>query len=336
MSRSVVTRHGWFRALIAASLIGVTSGLVLQTSTAATQMENALVAIVNDEAVTQLDLEAALFDQSGSDLVKQSQDERTRAGLQQLIEERLILQAAKQAKVTVDDKLVEDRLAVAARRFHSEDEFEKALVSEGLTRGMLRKRYRDQLMMQKVIEQDVRSKIVVTPSEISRYYEQHPEEMSSAPRVRARHILVRVTPERSEAEALSTVEGLRRNIANGTSFADAAKESSEGPEAAQGGDLGWVVPGHLRPELDNVLFQMAEGIVSEPIRSSIGYHLLVVEERDAVRTWAFEEVEASIREKLLRQKFEKRLAQWLADLRAKAYVVIKLPSSDGASTSPTL
>ena len=286
-------------------------------------MENAVVAIVNDEVMTQLDLEVALFDQVGTLLAKLPHAERVQAAIQQLIEERLILQAAKQAKVTVEDRSVEERLAAARQRFPSDAAFDDALMSEGLTRAMLRARYRDNLLMQRVVEQDVRAKTVVTPNEMARYYEAHPEEMRSASRVQARHLLVRITPQRPAADALSVIEGIRRKIDKEHPFADLAKASSDGPEASQGGDLGWVTPGQLRPELDETLFRLEPGVVSDPILTDVGYHLVLVEQRDPVQTWSFEQVQMSIREKLLRQKFENKLAQWLADLRAKAYIVVK-------------
>lgn len=328
-----MTRDGRYR-LPTVLVLWCSGALVLPSAFPAwaAEVENRMVAIVNDEAMTQLDLEAALFDQVGTELADQPQDERLQAALQQLIEERLILQAARQAKVTLDEQIVEQRLAQARRRFESDAAFDAALLSEGLTRAMLRKRYRDQLMMQQAIDREVRAKLVVTPSEVARYFHEHPEEMQSAPRVHARHLLVRMTAERSAAEALAEAFALRRKIDDGTPFAEVARASSEGPEAAHGGDLGWIEPGHLRPELDEVLFRMEPGIVSDPIRSSVGYHLVVVEEREAVRAWAFEEVQMSVREKLLRQKFERKLGEWLAELRAKAYIVIKLPSAHAASS----
>ena len=293
----------------------------------AAEMENGIVAIVNDEAITQLDLEAVLFDQA-RESAPSSSAERLQLGLQQLIEERLILQAARQAKLTVEESVVDARLTEIRKRFPTDATFEEALQHEGLTRAMLRKRYRDQYLMQRAIEQEVRAKIVVTPSEMARYYQQHPEEMSSSPRVHARHLLVRVTPERPSAQALSTVEGLRRQLIKGeTTFEAASRAFSEGPEANQGGDLGWVTPGNLRPELDQVLFTIQPGQVSEPILTELGYHLVFVEEREAVQTWTFEQVAPSIREKLLRQKFEEKLARWLTDLRAKAYINIREPQA---------
>ena len=302
----------------------LSASLLPPVTAGAAQVENKVVAIVNDEVMTQLDLEVALFDQAGTPLAQLSHDERVQAAVQQLLEERLILQAAKQAKVTVEDRTVEERLAAARRRFESDTAFDDALMAEGLTRAMLRARYRDNLMMQRVVEQEVRAKTVVTPNEMARYYEAHPDEMRSAPRVRARHLLIRTTPERPSAEALSVIEGLRRKMGDGkTTFADVARVSSEGPEAAQSGDMGWVTPGQLRPELDEALFRLQPGIVSDPILTDVGYHLVQVNEREPVQTWPFEQVEASIREKLMRQKFERKLAQWLADLRAKAYIVVK-------------
>jgi len=296
---------------------------------------NAVVAIVNDEAITQQDVEAVLFSIDEADKAWQQLTEREQRelGLQQLIEERLILQAARSANIPVEDTLVDERLEAARHRFPSEAQFDRALAHEGLTRAMLRKRYRDQLMMQRAVEAEVRARVVVTPSEINRYYQEHRSDMRSANRVHARHILIRVGADRSPAQALGRAEEVVRRIRRDTPVAQLVATYSEGPEAQQEGDMGWVSPGELRPELDEALFRLGVGEVSDPIPSDLGYHVLYLEAQEPMREWSFEEVEPTIREHLFREKFEAELARWLAELRSKAYIVIKQSALGGVPAS---
>jgi peptidyl-prolyl cis-trans isomerase D len=139
-------------------------------------------------------------------------------------------------------------------------------------------------------------------------YEERREEFDRPERVRARHILVRVvqgaTPE-VEDSARARTEAILERVRGGEDFAKVAQEESDDPgTAAKGGDLGFFARGQMVPEFEQAAFSLEPGTLSGVIRSSFGFHILRVEERQAAELVPYEEV----REELARDLVTQRLA----------------------------
>jgi parvulin-like peptidyl-prolyl isomerase len=121
------------------------------------------------------------------------------------------------------------------------------------------------------------------------------------------------------------IEGLRAQILKGEDFAKVAKQYSEDPAAADGGDLGEVETSKMLPEFEAVLTKMKEGEVSEPVRTNMGVHLLKLEKRIAAGYQAESELAAEIKEKLYSEALDERYKRWLLeDIQKHHYVETKL------------
>jgi peptidyl-prolyl cis-trans isomerase SurA len=119
----------------------------------------------------------------------------------------------------------------------------------------------------------------------------------------------------------------RRQILSGAkTFEQLARENSEDGSASQGGDLGWASPGNFVPEFEDTMNAMKVNGLSEPIVSRFGVHLIQVIERRQV---ALEprQLREQARNALREQKFEEAFAEWLQELRARAYVELREPPS---------
>jgi peptidyl-prolyl cis-trans isomerase SurA len=142
---------------------------------------------------------------------------------------------------------------------------------------------------------------------------------------RARHILLRPSAQLSEDVAKQRLADMRAQIERGTaSFENLARQFSEDGSAAQGGDLGWVNPGAFVPEFEAAMNRLTVGGLSQPVVSRFGVHLIeVVDRREAVldAKQLREQARAALRE----QKFEEAYAEWLKELRARAYVEMRDP-----------
>ncbi len=140
---------------------------------------------------------------------------------------------------------------------------------------------------------------------------------------RARHILLRVSPQAGAEQAAARLQALRREIESGARrFEDAAREFSEDGSAAQGGDLGWFAPGVMVPEFEEPMSRLPPGAISEPLRSRFGVHLIqVLERRPLVLTP--EQRREQVRSVLRERKFEQAYDDWVAELRARAYVELR-------------
>lgn len=140
---------------------------------------------------------------------------------------------------------------------------------------------------------------------------------------RARHVLLRASPQVSQQAALARLATLRSQIEAGTlSFEQAARDVSEDASAAQGGDLGWVSPGAFVPEFEAAMNPLPIGGMSAPFVSRFGAHLVQVLDRRSATLDARQQREQA-RNVLREQRFEQAYNEWARDLRARAYVEMR-------------
>ena len=140
---------------------------------------------------------------------------------------------------------------------------------------------------------------------------------------RARHILLRVSPQLSREPVVRRMQEFKRQIESGQrSFEQLAKENSEDGSAAKGGDLGWASPGTFVPEFEQVMNSLPLAGISDPVVSRFGVHLIQVLER---RNQALDAKQQRVlaRNALREQKFEEAYVEWIAELRARAYIELR-------------
>jgi len=190
-----------------------------------------------------------------------------------------------------------------------------------------------------VISQEVGRKIRITPDEGKQFYEEHKKELEQPEQIRLSEILVTVekdaTPEQIAA-AESKANDLLKQIRAGAKFDAVATHSSQGPTAAQGGDLGHFKRGTLARELEEKTFAMKAGEISDVIRTKQGFVILEVTEHDAAGIPSLKEAEQRIADVLYYKKLQPALRAYLTKLREEAFVDIKEGYMDtGASPNQT-
>jgi peptidyl-prolyl cis-trans isomerase SurA len=142
---------------------------------------------------------------------------------------------------------------------------------------------------------------------------------------RARHILLRVSPQLSEAAARDKLTEFKKRIAAGQAdFAALARDNSQDGSAAQGGDLGWANPGMYVPEFEEVMGRLAPGQISDPLVSRFGVHLIQLMERRNT-TLSLREQREAVRAVLREKKLDESYVNWAQDLRGRAYVEMREP-----------
>jgi peptidyl-prolyl cis-trans isomerase SurA len=139
----------------------------------------------------------------------------------------------------------------------------------------------------------------------------------------ARHILLRVSPQLPAEAAARRLAEFKRQIQAGTkSFEQLARENSEDGSAAAGGDLGWAAPGTFVPEFEEAMNALPINGISDPVTSRFGVHLIqVLERRETVLNVKQQREQA--RNVLREQKFEAAYADWVRDLRGRAYIEMR-------------
>jgi PPIC-type PPIASE domain len=191
---------------------------------------------------------------------------------------------------------------------------QRVLVLEARGRGFLSDPgtpAEEQRAVQKLLQESI-PEIQVTDEEVAAYFRDHPEEFQLEEQLTLRQILV---PTLNEARDVR-----RRLLKEPNSFETLARSVSRSPEAPNGGLMGTFTRGQLPPDLERAAFALAPGTTSEIIESSLGYHILRVEDRQAARSAGLEEAQAGIRARLVREKTDRAMRDLVASLLQRAKV----------------
>jgi peptidyl-prolyl cis-trans isomerase SurA len=271
--------------------------------------------------------------------------EREKDVLRDLIDQQLLLEKGKDLGITGDTDLIK-RLDTMRKdmKLETMEELEKAATSQGISYEDFKQNMRNQIITQKVIGEEVGSHLSINKDEEQKFYDEHKNDLEQPESIRLSEILVAPhkvpddskvqdagnDPARKQAEeaaALTAAEtkadDLLKQIRAGTSFEDVAKKSSEGPSAAQGGDLGVFKRGSLAKELEDKTFAMKAGDVTEVIRTKQGYVILKVTSHQMAGIPSLKDVEPKIQDALYYQQLQPALRAYLTKLREEAYIDIK-------------
>jgi parvulin-like peptidyl-prolyl isomerase len=184
------------------------------------------------------------------------------------------------------------------------------------------KAVRDQLMLLKVIDREVRGNIMVGESEMKRYYQGHRDRFALPEEYMLSQILVR-SRSRDAADALTKIRKAMDELKRGEKFEDVALQYSDGPNALQGGRIGLVRRGELLPTIERAIAPLVPGGISDIVESADGFHIFRVEDKKPKQYRPFQEVQYEIQGLVFEQKSEDGFQSWLADLKNKAYIEIK-------------
>ena len=268
--------------------------------------------------------------------------------LDQMIDEKLLKQQAVKAKIKVSKRDIANGLDTVIKRFPTEAEYQAELKNNGLTAADFEKRIEEQLMVMKLIENEVKANIAKpTDMEGKALYDKVQSRLAettktpsgdanydalvnifvrlSSEQVRARHILIKVDKDASAAiktEALNKAKKIRKEaLLKDADFSVLASKYSEDPGSKQrGGDLGYFAKGDMVPEFEKAAFSQNVGTVSQPILTNFGYHIIKVDEKKASKKMTFEETKNDLLDYIYRSNAEKKYESWLENLRSKANI----------------
>jgi parvulin-like peptidyl-prolyl isomerase len=197
-------------------------------------------------------------------------------------------------------------------------EYDEQGLNQTLTRNQVRldvwkKLLERNLRIKKLIVNEVESKIRVTEAEIKEYFDKNAEDFKLPERLHVMQIMVK-----DEAEAVNA----RKKLLGRADFATIAKERSQSPDAAHGGDLGFYSRGQLPPEFETAVFNLKEGDISDVVRSIYGLHIFKVVKKEKPRSMTFAEAREKILDILKTNKRDEEFAGWLAKIKSGVPVTI--------------
>lgn len=139
----------------------------------------------------------------------------------------------------------------------------------------------------------------------------------------ARHILIKLTEVVSEKDGKRKLDGIKERLDNGTKFEEMARQYSEDGSASNGGDLGWVNPGDTVPPFEKAMNELGLGEISEPVRTSFGWHIIQVLERRK-QDMSKEAARLKARQEIRARKSDEAYQDWIRELRDRAFVEMRL------------
>ena len=276
------------------------------------------VAKVNGQAISLYDLYltqlrfAQQLEQQQGPLTGRIYEALRYEALEALVDSVLVHQEINKRKISASRAEVDAELQELIDLFGGKEEFQQQLQRAGLSEASLRAQLEHQIKVDKLQEQLV-AHVSVSEEDIRAAYE----------RVRASHILIK--PAGSSDEDWEAAEARAWEIYSQVTpenFPELAKEVSEDASSASGGELGYIYRGKTVPEFEEAVFALGVGEISEPVRSTYGYHIITVTDRVEAEGEEFEKARAELEKDLRLAKGQEDIEAWLQSARDSSEIVL--------------
>lgn len=301
---------------------------------------------VNGDILTKTDLEqrqiAALRQRMAQDIDPESlkNDEQLKKALAEVtprllveaIDELLLVQLGRERGYRLTDQQFKEWLTNLRKEQNllEDEKFYAALKQEGMTLDDLRKSVERQMLIQRVQQDEVGSKLSITEEEARQYYLSHQREFTEATSVTLREILIEVPTSTQEGQtgvnvgrdddAAKQAAAIRARLASGEDFAKLAAELSAAPSKANGGLIGPMGLGEISESLQKLLKGMKPGDITQPIRTQRGYQILKLETLREAAVQPFDSVRDLVAERVHSERQRQEVRKFLTRVRSQAII----------------
>ena len=302
-----------------------------------------VVAVVNNDVITLSELDrtgreyfARVKDKAPETEMDRALEKAREEVLSSLIDKTIVRQQAEHLSITVTEEEIDTAVdQIMARNNATIEDFRRELASMNIPEQEYRDNIRDQILQSKLINYEVRSRIVIIEDDIKEYYQKEytQEKGESGYHILQMGFTWRNTVTLEEAgfdtkeEAREKAEEIRKRVLDGESFKGLAQSYSNLPSAADGGDIGLFKKEEMSEDMKDVILKMQPGEVSAIIETGRAFQffkLLSVRDGDIVVKAPYESVREEIRDILYRQEMEEQYKNWVKSLREEAYIKILL------------
>jgi peptidyl-prolyl cis-trans isomerase SurA len=307
---------------------------VFSRPAAASELIDRIVAVVNDDIVLLSELRQRIepyrqqIQSMGYSMAQQQQmlfkvrDEI----IDRLIDEKLTDQQVAQRQIVVSDSEVDASIErIKEMRAITDEQLRAALDNQGVAMDAYRQQVREQLLRSKLLDYEIKSKIVITESDIKTYYDEHRKDYAGEKKYHLRNIIMRVPAAASQAEKAAVyarMESVRSELSAGADFPKMARTYSESSLAADGGDLGLFRLDELAPILQPVIESTAPGTFTPILDTDQGYQIFFVQRIVETPPKPIETVSREIEKKLYDAIVDEKFKEWLDSLRQQSHIKV--------------
>lgn len=291
---------------------------------------------INDQIITrgQLDAEVSrLLSMAQQRLpperIEQIKPRLIQQALDGLLLKTLLLQAVEAENVVVTDEEMAEAKDKFANSLPEGMSLETVLAMQNWTEEEFERNLRTDLAINKLLETHVKDTTEPTDKELQEYYDENLEQFDAPESVSARHILIATAQsdtEEQKAEKKAKAEEIRQKLLDGADFAELAKEYSDCPSKARGGDLGTFYRGQMVQAFEEAAFQQQPKEIGPVVETPFGYHIIEVLEHQQARKIGLEEVKERLAKGLFSQKRQRAAQEYVTQLRNKAQIEFLDPS----------
>jgi peptidyl-prolyl cis-trans isomerase SurA len=293
-----------------------------------------IVAVVNEEIILQSELEQRLIPLK--EVLKQkeySPEEKSRVFenqsklmLDQMIYDKLADQQARKYRIEISEQEVTATIArIRSINKLTEESMQRMLELDGMTMETYRTQIKEKLLRTRLVNLEVKSKIVITDEDVQTYYDAHRDRYLGKTKYKLRHLLLRVSPMASDmeqAKVLQRAQALKQRLQAGESFPELAETFSEASSAAKGGELGVFGINLLTEKVQSAIQGLGAGSVTEVVETEQGYQIFYIEDIISSDGKVLDDARQEIQETLYAQDVDRKYKAWLKRMRESAHVEI--------------
>ncbi len=320
--------------VVAVVCFGLLLGLFGRQAEARAEIVDRIVAVVNEDIITLSEFESSFNPYAEKikaygyppDKEQELLFKLRENIINQMIDKQLTDQEIKRLSITVSDGELDNAIErIKEKNMMTDEDIRKRLGDEGITMKEYRDEMKEQILRAKLVEREVKAKIIITDEDLRAYFEKNKETFEGDTRYHLRNIIMKVPSYADEAEKNAVLDRMKKvveRLKDGEPFEEVAKNSSESSFAADGGDLGFFNKKDLTPQIQAALAKIKPGQYTEIIDTEQGHQIFFLEEVVSAQSRTMEEVRPLIEEKLYNEMMETRFKGWVSDLRKGSYIKI--------------
>lgn len=302
--------NSWRKSKTLLVIVAIFAIALIAFALTKTKEQKELVATVNGEVLYMEDVNSQYADLPENLKSQMSRDEYIEYMINEIV---LDQKAIKMGIIVPEDELQETYQTLLDSQGLTQEEFLKALAEKETTgeefTQLLEKRIRITKLVQKIAEG-----VEINENQTREIYEANIDQLTTGESVNASHILVETEEEAKE---------VLKELDAGTDFFELAKEKSIDPSAqVNGGNMGFFTKGMMVPEFEKAAFGLNKGQISEPVKTSFGYHVILLHEKKDASVMPYEEAKPMIEQQLIEQNRAQILEDFVDEEKSKADIEI--------------